>query len=168
MKRWPGRNERGLTLTEITVVTVLATVVMLGLTGFYLSSQFTWIDGSAKAMAQREGTFLLDTIRDSTHTAGVYVADPITHQISLYKVGETNTAFYVFRWDPSTEDSAVFAGPPGAEKRFTESRVRRFDVAPVDSSVLEVSTLEVVSATGQTITFRSRFALLNSNLGATP
>ena len=153
-----GRNERGVTLTELTVVTVLATVVMLGLTGFYLSSQFTWMDGSAKAMAQREGTFLIETIRDSAHTAFAY--DVLGNQLSLYKIGETNTAFYVFRWDPDA-DSALLAGPPGLEQKIIESRVRRFELAFIDSSVVEMSALEIVSATGQAVTFQSRFALLN-------
>jgi hypothetical protein len=151
-------NERGLTLTELTVVTVLATIVMLGLTGFYLSSQFNWMDGSAKAMAQREGTFLIETIRDSTHSAYWYDADPVAYQLSLYKRGEFN-AFYVFRWDPSTED--MLAGPPGFEEPMLQSRVRRFDLAFVDSSIVELNALEMVSATNQSITFRSRFALLN-------
>jgi hypothetical protein len=159
-------NEKGLTLMEVTVVTVLATVVMLGLTGFYLSSQFTWMDGSAKAMAQREGTFLLDTIRDSTHTAFWYDADPTAHQLSLYKIGESN-AFYVFRWDPSSPDSALLAGPPGSESRILQSKVRRFDIGFVDSSIVELSALEVVSATGQPFTFRTRFALLN-RIGKAP
>jgi hypothetical protein len=163
MSRPRGLNERGLTLTELTVVTVLASVVMLGFTGFYLSSQFTWIDGSAKAMSQREGTFLLDTMRDSTHTAYWYDADPVAHQLSLYKIGESN-AFYVFRWDPGRSDSAMLAGPPGAEKRILESRVRRFDIAFIDSSVVELSALELVSATGQTAVFRTRFALLNREI----
>jgi hypothetical protein len=156
-------NERGLTLTELTVVTVLASVVMLGFTGFYLSSQFAWLDGSAKAMAQREGTFLLETIRDSVHTAYWYDADPFAHQLSLYKIGESN-AFYVFQWDPSTSDSAMKAGPPGGENKILESRVRRFDLAFIDSSVVELSALEVVSATGQTTVFRTRFALINREI----
>lgn len=159
MRRSDG-SERGLTLMELTVVTVLATIVMLGLTGFYLSSQFTWMDGSSKAMTQREGTFLLETIRDSTHTACWYVADPTAHQLSLYKCGETNP-FYVFRWDPSTGDSAMLAGPPGNEQRILQSRVRDFEVAYVDSGIVELRLLELVSATGETAEFKSRFALLN-------
>jgi hypothetical protein len=157
-------NERGLTLTELTIVVVLASVVMLGFTGFYLSSQFTWIDGSAKVMSQREGTFLLETIRDSVHTAYRYDADPFAHQLSLYKIGELNDAFYVFQWDPSTPDSAMKAGPPGGETKIIESRVRRFDLAFIDSSVVELSALEVVSATGQTTVFRTRFALINREI----
>lgn len=162
MRRNRGSGNEGVTLTEMTVVTVLATVVMLGLTGFYLSSQFTWIDGSAKAMAQREGTFLLETIRDSTHTA--YWYDVTGSQLSLYKIGSSN-AFYSFRWDPSGPDSILRAGPPGAESRILQSNVRRFELAFVDSSVVDLTALELVSATGQSVVFRSRFALLNREVG---
>lgn len=153
------QDEQGVTLTELTVVTVLAVVVMLGLTGFYLTSQFTWIDGSARAVSQREGTFAIETIRDSARTA--YAYDLLGNQLSLFKVGETNTAFYVFRWDPSTSDSILLAGPPGAERKLIDSRVRRFDLSFVDSGMVELTALELVSATGQPVTFHSRFALLN-------
>lgn len=153
-------DERGLTLMELTVVSVLATIVMLGLTGFYLSSQFTWIDGSAKALTQREGTLLLETLRDSVHTAHRYVADPFTHQLSLYKFGQT-TAFYVFRWDADT-DSMMRAGPEGNESVMLQSKVRRFEFAPqADDAIVQLDALELVSVTGQTVFFSSSFALLN-------
>jgi Tfp pilus assembly protein PilW len=158
------RSERGLTLIELTVVTVLATVVLLGLTGFYLSSQFTWIDGSAKAMAQREGTFLIGTMRDSVHTACSYDATSYPNQLSLYKVGET-TPFYMFRWnianDPVATDSLMYAGETEPLQRLLQSKVRRFDLAFIDSSLVQLTDLEVVSATGETATFSSSFALLN-------
>ena len=42
------RSERGLTLVELAIVGALATLVMLGLTGFYLNSQRLWIEASTK------------------------------------------------------------------------------------------------------------------------
>jgi len=153
-------NERGLTLVELTVVSAMAAVVLLGLTGFYLSSQFTWVDGSSKAITQREGTFLLETIRDSTHTAFSYDVDNVAHQLSLFKHEET-TAFYVFRWDADT-DSMLRAGPPGAEAVILQSRVRRFEFRPqTNPGLVELDALELVSATGETAFFSSSFALLN-------
>jgi hypothetical protein len=166
MSRAADSSEKGLTLTEMVIVTVLATVVMLGLTGFYLSSQFTWMDGSTKAIAQREGTFVLETMRDSVHAAYVYVVTPASYQLELYKKAEL-IPFYVFRWDPSNQDSAFLAGRPGLEAPMIQSRVRRFDLAFVDSNVVELSAFEVVSPTGQTAWFTSSFALLN-RMGATP
>lgn len=160
------RSAAGVTLTEMMVVLVLASAVMLGLTGFYLSSQITWIDGSTKAIAQREGTLVMETLRDSAHAAYWYVATPSAHQIELYKRSELNP-FYVFRWDPASPDSAFLAGVPGAEAKMIQSRVRRFDVAFVDSNIVEVTALEIVSPTGQTATFTSSFALMN-RLGTTP
>jgi len=153
-------DERGLTLVELAVVSAMAVVVLLGLTGFYLSSQFTWMDGSSKAITQREGTFLLETIRDSTHTAYGYDVDAVAHQLSLYK-HEATTAFYVFRWDADT-DSLLRAGPPGAETVMLQSRVRRFDFAPqTDPGLVELDALVLVTATGETAFFSSSFALLN-------
>jgi len=153
-------DERGLTLMELTVVSALAVVILMGLTGFYLSSQFTWIDGSTKAITQREGTLLLETIRDSVHTAYSYDADPYSHQLSLYKQGETN-AFYVFRWN-AAGDSLMYAGAPGGESAMFQSKLRRFEFGPLpDPSLVEITAVELVSATGQTATFSASFALLN-------
>ena len=42
----PIHSQRGLTLTEVTVVTVLASIVMLGIVSFYVNSQGTWMDAS--------------------------------------------------------------------------------------------------------------------------
>lgn len=145
---------------ELTVVSALAVVVLLGLTGFYLSSQFTWVDGSTKAITQREGTLLLETIRDSVHTAYSYVTDPWSHQLSLFKQGETE-AFYVFRWD-AAGDSLMYAGPPGAESVMLQSKLRRFEFGPaIDPSLVELTAVELVSAAGQPTTFSASFALLN-------
>ena len=37
-------DERGLTLTEVAIVGVIGVLVLLGLGGFYLNSQATWLD----------------------------------------------------------------------------------------------------------------------------
>ena len=62
MKLPPPLSERGLTLTELTIVGVLACLVMLGLVGFYMSSQGVWMDASAQAITQREATSVIDEI----------------------------------------------------------------------------------------------------------
>ena len=62
------RSERGLTLTELVVVGVLATLVMLALTGFYFNSQRTWLEGSSQALTQREATLALEHLADDAQS----------------------------------------------------------------------------------------------------
>src|SRR5258706_10201953 len=99
----PLANERGLTLTELTVVGVIATLVMVGLTVFYYNSQSAWIDGSTQALAQRDATMLVDALSRRVHeadSAGVAQTGPFTdlqhHRLLLfYRDGHMAE----FRWN---------------------------------------------------------------------
>ncbi len=158
MSGWK-RNEHGLTLVEVAAVSVIAVVILLGFSGFYLASQFTWIDGSTKTLTQREGTLLLQTMRDKVHASYWYVVDPIEHKLSLIKPG--GATFYVFEWR-ANDDSLMYGGQENNPQVILQSKVRRFEFAPqTDSALVTLNHLELVSATGQTVDFSSSFALLN-------
>jgi hypothetical protein len=58
----PRHPERGVTLTELTIATVLASVIMFGLVGFYMGSQGVWMDSSGQALTQREATQIIETL----------------------------------------------------------------------------------------------------------
>src|SRR5437016_14420847 len=61
------RDARGITLTELTVVMLLAAMVMTGLVTFYLTSQQMWLDGAPQALTQRDATLLLERMTAETH-----------------------------------------------------------------------------------------------------
>ena len=68
--------ERGITLTELTIVMALAALVTVGLMTFYLNSQGVWLDGSSQALTQRDATLVLERITRQTRLAKIaYVAD---------------------------------------------------------------------------------------------
>jgi len=104
--------ERGLTLTEVTVVMILGTLIMAGLVGFYLSSQGLWLDGSTQAITQREASLVASAIRDSVRKYGaaevLSVPDSLHQQLGLKKAKDDVTPYYYFWWDPT--DSLVHAG----------------------------------------------------------
>ena len=106
------RDERGLTLTEVTVVMVLGTMIMAGLVAFYLSSQGLWIEASTQAITQREASLLTAAMRDSIRQSGSAVATPspdaLHQQLSLFRPG-ASTPYYYFWWEPT--DSLIHAGP---------------------------------------------------------
>lgn len=60
----PRHPERGVTLTELTIATVLASVIMFGLVGFYMGSQGVWMDSSGQALTQREATQIVQTLTE--------------------------------------------------------------------------------------------------------
>ena len=105
-------RERGLTLTEVTVVMILGTLIMAGLVGFYLSSQGLWLDASTQAISQREASLVASAIRDSVRQSGraeaSAVPDSLHQQLALYLKATDTTPYYYFWWNPS--DSLIHAG----------------------------------------------------------
>jgi type II secretory pathway component PulJ len=139
--------ERGLTLVEVTIVMVLASLVMVGLVGFYISAQTTWLAASSQAVSQREGTLALEAIADSTRRSVSAVVsagpDPQHDQLTLTD-GLGNLT--VFAWH--SDDSLLYwqyAGGP--EKKLINSRVRRF-VLSTDDTMVTVVSLEVIDPNG--------------------
>ena len=154
------RSERGLTLTELTVIGVLAIMVMLALTGFYLNAQRLWVEGSTQALAQRDATMLIEVLRARTHgakEAAVDTADPEHHSLVLTYQGAAPTV--QFRWH--SEDSRVHL-EVGADDQgaVVESPVDRFQLSTVGNSLVELTLLEIRTTDGDTIRVSSRFGLL--------
>ena len=145
-------NERGITLTEVTIVAAIGLLVLMGLGGFYLNSQATWLDASSKSITQREATLLSETIADSVRWSRAAIAtdnpDAEHAVLTLYPHGQV-TPSWCFWWDPA--DSLVHQGPDPANDRgaMLSSKVERFRVVP-DAQFVQVA-IRLRSATGQTV-----------------
>jgi hypothetical protein len=156
----PG-GERGLMLTELVIVGLLATMVMLALTLFYINSQNVWIEGSTQALAQRDGSLLVDVMRRSVHEANqatVSTTDPNHDQLTLtYSGGRPTIDFrwdstdsLIHRWDSGTNDNGPVATTP----------VSRFRVTTLDSTMVVLTQLQLKTANGDSVNLASSFALL--------
>ncbi|MBI1797094.1 MAG: type II secretion system protein [Candidatus Eisenbacteria bacterium] len=160
----------GFTLIEVMVVMILAGVVTLGLVGFYLNSQSTWIDGSSQALAQRDATTILESIASRADSAASVqlTAVPPDTVLEFYRVGSA-LPYYGFRWGQGAgEDSLLHQGPGSCnpdQGPVVPSVVERFSVT-LDANpkvpVLHVASLRVRSATGQVVEVSSSFALRNA------
>jgi len=157
-------SERGLTLIEITVVLVLAGVVTLGIVGFYLNSQATWIGASSQAMAQRDATTLLEAITQEARPAGSFSIIPVgtNSQIFLIKGGVTVGSFgwdgtdsLVHKYDATGQD----LGP------VVSSRAEVFHATPDDtfpSSVLRIDRIQLRGVNGEVVSLSSSVKLYNA------
>ncbi len=153
------RSERGLTLTELTVVGLLATVVMLGLMGFYFNSQSTWLDGSTQAQTQRELTLVVEHMSEMIRSASqAIVVPPGDSIVVLYGHGGEETCR--FWWD--TSDSLVYwADSTGDHGPILTSKVERFQLRTIDTTLVELTLLQARTARGQLVRTSSSFALYN-------
>ena len=156
--------ERGFTLVEAITVIVLSGVVTIGLLGFYLNSQATWMDGSSQALTQREATLLIESIADRVHEAASYdilpTSPPSGNQMVLLRDKDGNEMSR-FSWEPV--DSLVHYWDAGVDKGpVTTSVVERFQLAVVSASVVQLTGLQVRAADGARITSSSMFALNNA------
>jgi hypothetical protein len=145
------------------VVTVLAGVVTLGLVTFYLNSQIMWTESSTQALAQRDATFLLEVMRDSTRNAAsaqvVNPADP-NHLVIFYD--RNNNELNRFFWNAA--DSCVHYGTPdnldhGAVVRTTVERFRA-SIDPV-VGLVTIDSLTMRSTAGGRITLSTSIGLYN-------
>src|SRR5262249_41602342 len=123
------KRDAGFTLIELTVVITLAGVVSLGLIAFYLNSQMLWMDASTQALAQRDATLIVETIREEAEVA---------ETAEIQSVGGQNNEVYFFRgpvqqggfyWRPA--DSLVHYLSPGGTDRgpIAPTKVERFYVS---------------------------------------
>lgn len=147
-------DERGLTLTEVTIVAAIGLLVLLGLGGFYLNSQSTWLDASTQSITQREATLIAQAVADRAQRSGSAIASPVPDaehaQVAFYLHGAPSTADWCFWWDPA--DSLVHHGPdPANDDRgaLGASKVERFRV-DTDAALVRVA-LRLRSATGQRV-----------------
>jgi hypothetical protein len=157
------RSERGLTLTEVAIVGVLATIVMLGLVGFYMNSQGTWMDASAQAVTQREATTLIESISSKVHAASSARTDPITHQLELFDVNDNTNPAYVFWWKAvgDSADSLIHEGPSLADDRGppVRSTCEQFQCTS-NTSTVDVDLI-LRSAQGDPIRITTRMVMQN-------
>jgi hypothetical protein len=152
----------GFTLVEVAMVGMLATVLMLALTGFYINSQSTWIDASAQAVTQRELTFVLQTIADSVHASSS--ADTSTPgSLVLYDYSPTlpPPEKCWFRWDST--DSLIHVGVGGNDRGpLGASKVTDFEVTQDASHrMVRIVSLQMRSAHSRLLTLSSDAAFFN-------
>jgi Tfp pilus assembly protein FimT len=171
LKTLPSLDERGLTLTELTIVGVLACLVMLGIVGFYINSQAVWMDSSAQAITQREATSVIEEISSRVHGAASVDVDcsgDINHCVlQLYDSGSNPT--WAFWWDNA--DSLLHEGidpTPANDRGAMESSVAEYfqvtesaGSAP-GSRIVDIGLLQLRSAQGSRIQMSTRAALQNA------
>ena len=160
-------RERGITLMEVTVVLVLASLVMLALLGFYINSQATWTDASSQAIAQRELTSVVERLRDQAHQAAhaeiVDNPDSLHQQITFFD--NTGTAFYSMDWDgaDSLVHETLLRTHPSLHPPIVASRATAFHLTrTATDSLVTLANLTLRTATGTHVTISSTMALLNA------
>lgn len=160
----PHSRAAGFTLIEVSIVVVLAALVVLGLVGFYVSSQATWLDASTQVLAQRDATLLVETISAAVRGAAratVSDSPDADHQtLVLYRDPAATVAFRRFFW----KDSLVHAGDGPADSDLgplVPSRALRLRFATVDTSLVRMDLIELRSASGAVVRMTSAAALYN-------
>ena len=162
MKTTSRRHERGLTLVEMAVVMALAALVVMGLIGFYISSQSTWMDGSTQALAQRDATLLVETISERVHRAAscVIIDSPDAQHQSLALHDGSGNQMWQFWWGEG--DSLVHQGPGSGDDQgpVVVSRVTRiqFDASP---NLVTIRLVEVRAGDGQLVRLASAARMYN-------
>lgn len=158
----------GFTLIEMAVVMALSAVVTLGIVAFYLSAQGTWTDASAQAVAQRDGTTLLNSIAPRAHAAGYAqvvpnAVDPRNCEIVFYDKEVAGLPLSSFKWFDT--DSMVHSGDGLGNYSagpVVQTKVARFHCSWNDSlGMIAVDTLRMVSASGEAVTLKSSYGLEN-------
>jgi type II secretory pathway pseudopilin PulG len=169
MSARPGSAARGFTLIEVTIVTMLAALVVLGLLGFYMNSQAIWLDGSSQAMAQRDGTLLLETLSDSVRVSAralIFDSPDSLHQgvVLFDSDGNERGRFW---WD--AQDSLVHLGPGQGRDAgpVVGSRVRRFQLDAL-TGLVEIRLIELSAGQGQAVRTSSAAGLYNRPTPAGP
>lgn len=151
-------DERGMTLVEVVVVGVLAVIVMLALTGFYINSQGTWIEASSQAVTQREASLILQTLADSVHAASGASVNAGTKTVILLDAGGSEFC----RFWLNSSDSLIHIGK-GAGADFgpiATSVATRFDLSG-DAQHVNVLALELRSASGRLVRMSTSAAFYN-------
>lgn len=158
----PPRPDRGSTLFELMVVTVLATSALLGIVFFYLSSQATWMEGSTQAISQREATVIMGALTDSLRkasSAAVFDSPDSLHQgVSIRD--SSGTEFFRVWWN--APDSLVHEKVRGGSDlgAIGRSKVETFTFGRADSLV-ELRLLQIRSANGERVRVATTVNLYN-------
>jgi hypothetical protein len=161
------RAGRGITLIEVTIVMALATLVVMGMISFYISSQSTWMAGSTQALAQRDATLLIEAVSEKVRESFLAEAfdSPDSNHRGLILRDASATESWRFWWDE--DDSLVHQGPGLGQDRgpVVASRVTRFQLDTL-TRMVEIRLVEVRSGDGQLVRMSSAAALYNR--GAPP
>ncbi len=153
--------QRGSTLMELTVVIVLASIVGLGLVTFYLNAQATWLDASAQAITQREGTLLIEDMSANIRPgSSVLISNSPDAQHQMIQVlNGAGNELYRYWWDST--DSLIHRSKAGVAKDpIGQSKVRQFAFAG-GTPLVRLTNLEMRSAKGQIVSFSTSFGLYN-------
>lgn len=151
-------NCRGITLVEVTVVGILAALVMLALSSFYINSQGAWIDASAQAVTQRDGTLILQAMSDSIHgaaTAKVTDSPPTLH---LYSYDDPVNETCQFRLEPN--DQLIHLKTPTSDSPIARSIVTRFEMT-ADTAMVHVDALELLTSANKPVILSGSAVLYN-------
>lgn len=160
----PRHPERGLTLTEVMIVVVLAAVVMTGMIIFYLNAQATWIDGSTQAITQREATLVVRELTARTRAAASAAVSGSPNATVNLSMGAGTLRTWRFWWEPSDSlvhesyiDSLGVEHPLGA---ILTSRVECFAVHK-DDYMVYLDSLRVLTPQGTRVTVSGSAAMIN-------
>lgn len=157
-------SDRGLTLPEIMVVVVLAGIVTLGIVGFYLTSQATWIEASTQAMVQRDATTLVEGITRETRRAGSAIVSPIPPDNSSLTLYDRNfaTELMQFTWDPV--DSLVKVVVAGVDMGpAVSSTVEHFQAVLDDTFPLVHLDIRLRGPTGDVVKIATAIRMYNAD-----
>lgn len=153
----------GTTLVEITIVSALAMLVVLGMIGFYISSQSSWMAGSTQALVQRDATLLLETLSGGIRTASqaeVHSWPDSDHEALVLRYGGA-AGTHCFWWNPA--DSLVYQGASVGHggRAIVPSRVRRLRFSLTGTSLVGIDLIELPTTDGQYVRLCSAAALYN-------
>ena len=155
----------GITLVEVTIVTALAMLVILGMIGFYISSQSIWMTGSTQSLIQQDASLLLSTMSDEVRRSARALAvdhPDASHQLALFLYADRHAAdpFRCFYW----RDSAVYAGtdqPRADDPLVVTSKASRLRISVADTSLVRFDLVELPTPTGEPVRLVSAAALYN-------
>jgi hypothetical protein len=157
-------DEKGITLTEVMIVAAIGLLVLLGLGGFYLNSQSTWLDASSQSITQREATLVTEAIADTAQASALAIAtaspDAEHGQVAFYRHDNLVTPSWCFWWNPT--DSLIHQGPDpvtGDRGALLSSKVERFRIV-ADDELVQVA-LRVRVSTGQRVEVTTTTVLRN-------
>lgn len=157
MRRVEGSDERGLTLTELTLVMVLAAVVTVGLITFYANSQGVWLDASTQSLVQRDATLILERITDQVRGSQ---SARVTHAPETLEL-TSPTGECRFFW---AADSMIHFGEGAApldRGPIVGAKIDRFDI-DTDGTVVYVRRLSMRTSAGRPVELTSAIALYNT------
>jgi len=96
---WYGVNNRGLSLVELVVASLVGIVILLGLSTFYLSTLRFYDQSSSQTQLQRQGTLIINEMSRRILFASRLVQDPPTDCPATPSLRVTQpgvTGFYCF------------------------------------------------------------------------